>query len=115
MIAAGSGPTTVTLSIQTSNPQGSLQERSIPFGPLAPITLGLLLPLVRTNPARRRLRQTRFPIAAFVLLGVMATLAGCGSFAGPAFPTSKSYTVVVTATDATTGERASTNVTLTVR
>jgi ABC-type glycerol-3-phosphate transport system substrate-binding protein len=47
-------------------------------------------------------------------LGALLGLSGCGG-SSAANPTAKSYTVVVTATDVSTGAHASTNVTLNVQ
>jgi hypothetical protein len=118
-IPAGSAATTVTLTIQTSNSQTARNENSFSGGPLAPMALGfLLLPLAGMKQVRRQLRRMpRLPVvlavAALSLVAVLG-LSGCGG-SGAANQAAKSYTVVVTATDVTTGAHISTNVTLNVQ
>jgi sugar lactone lactonase YvrE len=119
-IAAGSGTTTVTLTIHTSSSQTMRNENPIPSEPLAPVTLGsLLLPLAGVKSVRRRLRQILclrlLLAAAAVALGAVLGLSGCGGNGGLSSQAAKSYTVVVTATDATRGVQNSTNLTLTVQ
>jgi hypothetical protein len=117
-IPAGSGATQITLTIQTSN-QTARNERPFPGGPLAPLALGfLVLPLAGMKSARRRLRQmpqlTAILAVMVLSLGAVLGLSGCGG-KGVATPAAKSYTVVVTATDGTTGAHSSANVTLNVQ
>ena len=117
-LPAGSGVTSVTLTIQTSS-QSARNERPSPGMPLAPLELGLLLlPLAGMKSARKRLRQTPFLLAtlAVISLGAVMGLIGC-SGGGSASPTStaKNYTVVATATDAVTKTQSSANLTLTVQ
>ncbi len=119
-IAAGSGTTSFTLTIQTSNSQTARNEKPSPGGPLAPVALGLLLlPLAGMKRVRRRLRQMpRLPVLLAVValsLGAMVGLSGCGTSGGFFNQGAKSYSVVVTAKDAVTGVQNSTNVTLTVQ
>jgi hypothetical protein len=124
-IPSGSGPLTVTLSIQL--PAVTATERPpaewpTPGAPLAPVALGLLLtPLAGVRRARRwlrRLPRTPFALgAAFLLLAATAGLSGCGSKgsgSGASLPSPTSYTLVVTATDTVTGAHSSTKLTLTV-
>jgi hypothetical protein len=118
-IAAGSGVTTITMTIQTIKPQTARDAK--PSGSLGTMALALLLlPMVGIKTARRRLRMMPgLPVvlaAAALSLGAMACLSGCGS-SGVGFfnQAPKSYTVVVTATDVVTGAHSSTNVTLTVQ
>ena len=124
MIAAGSGATTVTLTIQTSTSQKASNEDQILGEPLAPVALGfLLLPLAGMKLVRRRVRELRclplLLLAAVALsLGAVLGLSGCGgngSSSSQAAQAAKSYTVVVTATDATRGIQKSTSLTLTVQ
>jgi hypothetical protein len=67
---------------------------------------------------RRQLRQMpRLTVALAVMvlsLGAVLGLSGCGGSSTPS-PTAKSYTVVVTASDVSTGAHASINVTLNVQ
>jgi hypothetical protein len=118
-IPAGSGPTTVTLTIQTPSTQAAIGKRPFPVEPLGPLALGLLLPLVGVRRARRWMRQLRYSaVAVLALLGVMAALGGCaGAPSTPATQntTTQSYAVVVTATDTVTGARTTANVNLTVQ
>jgi sugar lactone lactonase YvrE/predicted small lipoprotein YifL len=118
IIPGTSGPITVTLTIHTSS-QVSDNQRRLPGGPQTLVALGLLLlPLAGTKNARRRLRQIQMKpvalIAAFLLLAAMAGLSGCGS-SGPSLPPPTNYTILVTATDMTTGAHSSTSLTLTVQ
>jgi sugar lactone lactonase YvrE len=119
MITAGSGTTTVMLTIRTSSNQTARNENPIPGAPLAPVALGLLLlPLAGMKSVRTRLRQIPcLPLllaAAALFLG--AVLTGCsgnGSF--PSFSQADTYTVIATATDATRNAQSSVNLTLTVK
>jgi sugar lactone lactonase YvrE len=116
-IAAGSPATAVMLSIQTNSSQALLRNEN-PFSgkPIAPVTMGfLLLPLLGLKPLRKRFRKlSRSSVLALTVIssGVMLLgLSGCGGGNAPA----TNYTVVVTATDATTGVQHTTNLTLTVQ
>jgi DNA-binding beta-propeller fold protein YncE len=115
-LQAGSGATSVTLAVQTSNSQTAHGEKSPLTRPFAPTALGLLLlPLVGM---RKRLRQIPrlSAMLAFTALsfGAAMSLSGCSSN-GSSSQSAKSYTMVVTAKDATTGTQTSTNLTLTVQ
>jgi len=110
--------TPVTLTIQTSS-QTARNEKPSSGGPFATVALGfLLLPLAGTKIVRGRLRQMpRLTVALTVIvlsLGALLGLSGCGG-SSAANPAAKSYTVVVTATDVSTGAHVSTNVTLNVQ
>jgi hypothetical protein len=116
-IPAGSGATSVTLTIQTSS-QTARNEKLFPGGPFAPVALGfLLLPLAGLKSVRKHLQQIpRLTVALFVMvlsLGALLGLNGCGGDA--AIPTPTSYTIVVTATDTTTNAHSSINLTLNVK
>lgn len=124
-IAAGSGTTTIMLTIQTSSTQMARNENPLTRVPLIPVALGfLLLPLAGLKSIRARLRQTSFLLlllaVAILSLGAALGLSGCGgggssSMSGPApTPTPMTYTVVATATDATRNANSSTSLTLTV-
>ena len=117
-IAASSAVTPVTLTIQTSS-QTARNEKPSSGGPFAPVALGfLLLPLAGMKSVRRRLRQMpRLTVALAITvlsLGAVLGLSGCGGNSAPG-ATAKSYTVVVTATDATTTAHSSINVSLNVQ
>jgi hypothetical protein len=114
-IPAGSGPTSVTLTIQTSS-QTAHNETPFSGGPFAPATLGfLLLPLAGMKIVRRRMPRLTVPLALLVLsLGGLLGLSGCGG-SSAANQTAKSYTVVVTASDVSTGAHTSINLTLNVQ
>ncbi|WP_232296351.1 choice-of-anchor D domain-containing protein [Terriglobus sp. TAA 43] len=121
-LPAGSGLTSVTLTIQTSKTQTARNESSFPMSPIAPVALGLLLlPIVGTKSARRRLQNGQRLLAMLALvslsLGAAMGLSGCaGNGSGSSGQTTpKTYTMVVTATDATTGAQGTTNLTLTVQ
>jgi sugar lactone lactonase YvrE len=115
-IAAGSAATSVTLSIQTANTQRAQNEQLFPRGP---VSLGfLLLPLLGTKAARRRLRRMpSLPMALFTVvlsLGAVLGISGCSGGSSPqptTTPTAQSYT----AKDVTTGVQDSINFTLTVQ
>jgi hypothetical protein len=113
-LPAGSGATSVTLAIQTSNGQTARDEKSPSTRPLAPVALGLLLlPLVGMKSTRRRRPSAMLAFAA-LSFGAAMGLSGCSSNGSSSQP-AKSYTIVVTAKDATTGTQTSTNLTLTVQ
>jgi hypothetical protein len=116
-IQAGSAVTPVTLTIQTSS-QTARNQKPSSGGPFAPVALGfLLLPLAGMKTVRMRLLQLpRLTVALAVMglfLGALLGLSGCGG--SSANQTAKTYTVVVTATDVTTGAHTSTNITLNVQ
>jgi hypothetical protein len=78
-----------------------------------------LVPLTGMKSERRRLRRMPHPMVALMVmvlsLGAVLGLSGCGGKSTISGPAEKSYTVVVTATDGTTGAHSSTNVTLNVQ
>lgn len=112
-IQAGSMATPVSMTIQM--PVQARNHNPLPIGPAAPVALGLmLLPLVGLKQVRRRLPLL---LAVLVLsLGTALGLSGCaggGSGSGNGSGSGSgnvSYTIVVTATDKTTGNQVSTNV-----
>jgi hypothetical protein len=124
-IMLGSAAATVTLSIQTAAAaQTARSEQPVSGNSLPPAALGfLVLPLLGIKAARRRLRQS-LPLMLLVVglsLGAVAGISGCGGSI-PATtpppttpPAAQTYTVVVTATDATTNIQSSANLTLTVQ
>jgi hypothetical protein len=117
-IPAGSAVTPVTLTIQTSS-QTARNVQPLSGGPFGPVALGfLLLPLAGMKTVRKRLQlMPRLTVALAVMvlsLGALLGLSGCGGSSSPS-ATAKSYTVVVTATDVTTGAHSSMNVTLNVQ
>jgi DNA-binding beta-propeller fold protein YncE len=121
-VAAGSGSTSVTLTIQTSNSQTAHNEKPFAGGPLAPVALGfLLLPVLGVKSVRRRLLQTpRLPVVlafAALSLGVAMSLIGCsnGSPQQTSPPPPQNYPMVVTAKDQANGTASSANLTLTVQ
>ena len=98
-LSAGSGPATVTMTLQKAT--SSLAPS--PFDRL-PLALGLLLPLLGVGRVRRRLRRLpRFLgmlLLAALSLGAVSGLSGCGGagiFAARKIP----YTVTVIATEGT--------------
>jgi hypothetical protein len=114
----GSGATSVTFTIQTSSQTAHI-EKPLSGRPFGAVALGfLLLPLAGIKMVRRRSRQMpRLTVGLAVMLlslGALLGLSGCGG-SSAANQTAKSYTVVVTATDVSTGAHASTNVTLNVQ
>ena len=125
-VAAGSGMTTVMLTIQTSSSHTARNENPLPGLPIIPAALGfLLLPLAGMKSVRARLRQMpRLPLllaAAALSLGAALGLSGCSgmgmasSSSSSSSPAPTSYTVVATATDVTRSAKSSTNLTLTVK
>jgi ABC-type anion transport system duplicated permease subunit len=54
-IPAGSGPTSVTLTIHASDNQASIRKRPLPLGPMAPLALALLLPMMGMKRVRKHL------------------------------------------------------------
>ena len=120
-IAAGSQATTVTLTIQTAATTAR-NEQPTSGNPLAPVALGfLLLPLLWMTAARRPLqkmpRLLLVLLAVGLSLGAVLGISGCagGSMAPAATTPAQTYTVVATATDATTKAQSSMNLMLTVQ
>jgi hypothetical protein len=121
-IVAGSPVTTVMLSIQTSSTQTARNENPFSGNPTVPVTVGfLLLPLLGLKPLRKRFRKmSHFSLLAVAGVSLGALLMGLSGCAGgasnpPSIQPAMNYTVVVTATDATTGVQHTTNLTLTVQ
>jgi hypothetical protein len=111
-ISAGSTAKPITLTIQTSS-DTARNEKPSSEEPFAPAALGfLLLPLAGMKSVRRRL--WRMPRLTVALAITVLSLSGCGGSSSPG-ATVNSYTVVVTATDGTTGAHTSANVTLNVQ
>jgi hypothetical protein len=118
-VAAGSGTTTVTLTIQLAS-QTARNEKPFSGGPLGPVAFGfLLLPLAGLKQVRRRLRQMpRLPLLLLAMalsLGAMAGLSGCGSQSGFYNQTAQTYNVGIIARDTTIGSQATTTITFTVQ
>jgi pseudomonalisin len=118
-VAAGSGATTVILTIQL--PQASAGAQlpggfgSGLAGRLAPLSLALLLlPLVGRLRRMGKLTGRLISSLLLVITGMtaMAGLTGCGSFTGFLAHSSQTYTVTVTGTSGTLSHSAT--VTLTV-
>jgi hypothetical protein len=115
-VPAGSGSTYVMLAIQVPQKSAALiQNRDMGRG-LVPVALGLLL-----LPFAGRMRRSgkRLGLLACLLLllagaGSLAGVTGCGGDPSQVSSSTHNYTVVVTATDVTTGTTISTNLALTV-
>lgn len=111
-LPAGSGATTVTLTIQVpattasahtgeGSGRNNVQNSKVEMGRrIAPFTLALLLlPFAgRTRRAGRRLARTLSLLALLALGLTTAALTGCGSNSGFFLQPQKTYTVTVTAT-----------------
>jgi hypothetical protein len=122
-VAAGSGTTPVTLSIQTANTQTARNEQPPSGNPLGAVALGfLLLPLLGAKAARRRLWQMPLPVVLLAMglsLGAVLGIIGCSSGgatpAAATTPAAQTYTIVVAAVDTKTKVQTSINLTLTVQ
>ena len=114
-LLAGSGTTTVTLTIQIPQTGAALQPTHDPGRRLAPFALALLL-LPFAGQLRRAGRRLKRAVSLLLLLGaglvVAAGLSGCGSASGFFGQQQTTYTVTVTGTSGTLSH--STTVTLTV-
>jgi len=107
-LAAGGGPTTVTLTVVTAN-IGLNEPPPLPYQRL-PLALGLLLPLFGVPGIRRRMRKIP-PVLGVLLLAALsltavAGLSGCsgaGLFAARKVP----YSIAVIATEGTLQRSAS--------
>jgi hypothetical protein len=118
-IAAGSGTTAVTFTIQTSSQTGRNQSPLKPFSPLA---LGLLLPFLCLKRTRRRLLHTSRLLAILTLatlsLSAGVSLSGCGGSAGSSAHSltaaAHTYAVTIVATDQKSGAQSTTSVSLEV-
>jgi hypothetical protein len=114
-LAAGTGTTPVTLTIQTPKQQGKLERGGSIGKGLAPIAFALLL-----LPFTRRLRRSAKNLSRIASLGLlllagagaMAGLTGCGVGEGIFAQPQQTYTVTVTGTSGALSH--STTVTLTV-
>jgi sugar lactone lactonase YvrE len=115
-VAAGSGATSVTLTVTLPNTSAA-QQLQRPFaGGLLPVALGLiLLPFAgRLRRASRRLKGTVWLVVmglagAALLAGLMAGCGGGGSSPGP---TPQSYTLTITATSGSLSNTATVNLTV---
>jgi hypothetical protein len=115
-IAAGTRPTTVTLTVTAGAQAAVRRQVDSPTRMLSPLALGMLL-----LPFAGRLRRSRKQIAGWVCLvllllggvGAVTGLSGCGS-STPAVtaPAAQNYTMTVTATSGSVSK--STTLTLTV-
>ncbi|WP_446743002.1 hypothetical protein [Silvibacterium acidisoli] len=130
-ISAGSGKTTITLTVQLGATQTARADKFITRGSLPALALGvLLLPFAGMRSARRRLRQKSALFMPVLIvgfaLGTLAALSGCGgggstgsststTTSGSTAPASETYSLTVTATDAVAGANSSTALTLTVQ
>lgn len=116
-VPAGSGTTTVTLTIQTTASQATNIENPFTGGPLAPMALGfLLLPMVALKQVRCRLSHlSSLVVIAALLLSSVLGLSGCSRSGSESALAAKTYTVVITATDMTSNIKNSTNLTLIVQ
>jgi hypothetical protein len=111
-IAAGSGATNVTLSIQTPAQSAMLDRNRRLGGGMSVVALGLLLLPFGGGLRRSGKRMMRFSCMVLLLAGA-ASLAGLtGCTAGVYNPNAKTYTVTVISTAASMSQ--TTTVTLTV-
>jgi predicted small lipoprotein YifL len=122
--AAGSlrqGAHPLLILIQPSRPQpprrriATIRSRIYPQSPWRSACSCPSLGLKRARRQLRRIgRSWRSSIAALVLFGALAALAGCGS-TGPSYPAPQAYVVAVTVTDAATGAHTAIDLALTVQ
>jgi sugar lactone lactonase YvrE len=116
-IAAGSGSTPVTLTVQLSSATASAQPENHSGRGLAPIAFAmLLLPFSRRarQSAKKLGRLGSVALLLFVALGAMASLTGCNVAAAPASTQQpQNYDITVTATSGALTR--STSVALTVQ
>ena len=120
-VAKGSGATSVTLMIQTPVSQTARSEMPSSHNSKGLTLWGLLVfPLFGATCVRKRLLRNHgllgWLVFGALLAGTAMGLTGCSSGSGQQSNSSpQSYTVVVTATDQTTGAKSSANLTLTVQ
>jgi hypothetical protein len=103
VIAAGSGATSVMLSIQTSAQSAMLERNGKLGGGLPVVALGLLLLPFGGGFRRFGKRMIRLPCMVLLLAGAMslaAGLTGCTAAAGAFGPSPQTYNVTVTSTAA---------------
>jgi subtilase family serine protease len=114
-IPAGSGTTTVTLTIQLPQVSSSAHPAGGIVGRLAPLSIALLLiPFAGRlrRKVKRHLRLASVLLFSIAVWAAMAGLNGCASLSGFSAQSPQTYTVIVTATSGTLSH--STSVTLTV-
>jgi sugar lactone lactonase YvrE len=115
-IAAGSGSTPVTLTVQLSSTAASAQPENHSGRGLAPIAFAmLLLPFSRRarRSAKKLGRVGSVALLLFVTLGAMASLTGCNVATAPTSSQPQNYNITVTATSGALTR--STSVALTVQ
>ena len=95
-VAAGSGQTAVSLSVQVPAQGASLQSNTLLVLQLSPLMAGMLLfsGRMRRAAAKRTFRLLFLILAAAALLGIVA----CGSSNKPSGPTYPTYTLTMTGT-----------------
>jgi hypothetical protein len=107
VIAAGSGATSVMLSIQTSAQSAMLERNGKLGGGLPVVALGLLLLPFGGGFRRFGKRMIRLPCMVLLLAGAMslaAGLTGCTAAAGAFGPSPQTYNVTVTSTAASVSQ-----------
>jgi hypothetical protein len=122
-IAAGSGTTTVMLTIQTTNTQTARNQQPTHGNPLAPVALGfLILPLLGMKAAQKRLRQMprlgAVLLAAGLSLGAVLGISCCAGSqppSGSSTAEAQTYTLAVAATDTTTNAQSTMSIALTIQ
>jgi hypothetical protein len=97
-VAANAGPTTVGMTIQT--PSAVARNSSNLLGRGIVLAL-LLLPFSTSNSMRKKLKGSKL-LTVLLLVGITATVTGCGSSNGFVLQKTQTYTLTVTATSGTT-------------
>jgi hypothetical protein len=97
-VAANAGPTTVGMTVQT--PSAVSRNSSDLLGRGIVLAL-LLLPFSTSRGMRKKLKGSK-PLTVLLLVGITATMTGCGSGNSFLLQKTQSYTLTVTATSGTT-------------
>ena len=97
-VAVGGGATSVVMMVQTASATAQNTSNS-PFG-RGIVLAFLLLPFIAKRNVREKMKG-RMLLLVLLMIGVTATLTGCGSTSGFTLQSPQTYTLTVTATSGT--------------
>jgi hypothetical protein len=98
-VAVGAGATPVVMTVQTASAIARNHNGGNPFG-RGIVLAFLLLPFVAKRSVREKMKS-RMLLLVLLMVGMTATLTGCGSTNGFLLQSPQTYTLTVTATSGT--------------